>query len=212
MVDADSQPTSDDQGLQGKSTPDRLFRIVWTYLRGCALIIVVYLIARAIGEAYLRVEAGVEPFFRSFESAVPNVVMALAILILGPWALSRTTELFLAGRLFQRQRGLRAYQQMERRLTTELKADRYHGYQVALVNWPNPDTRTLGLIVADFSEPDTGRELAAVYLPGTPDPTKGSMRVVATEDVTLTDWDLSDLTRFHITFGSASPDLADVDE
>jgi len=212
MADTDSQPTSDDQGLQGKSTPDRLFRIVWTYLRGCALIIVVYLIARAIGEAYLRVEAGVEPFFRSFESAVPNVVMALAILILGPWALGRTTELFLAGRLFQRQRGLRAYQQMERRLTTELKADRHHGYQVALVNWPNPDTRTLGLIVADFSEPDTGRELAAVYLPGTPDPTKGAMRVVATEDVTLTDWDLSDLTRFHITFGSASPDLSDVDE
>ena len=35
------------------------------------------------------------------------------------------------------------------------------------------------------------------------------MRVVANEDLTLADWDLSDLTRFHITFGTASPDLSD---
>ncbi len=212
MVDTDSQPSSGDEGLQGKSTRDKLFRIVWTYLRGFLLIVVVYLIARAIGEAYLRVEAGVEPFFRSFTSAVPNTVGALAILVLGPWALGRITELFLAGRLFQRQRGLRAYQQMERRLTTELKADSHHGYRVALVNFPNADNRSLGLIVAELEEPGTGRELAAVFLPKTPDPSKGSIQVVAIEDLQLTDWDLSDLFRFHITFGSACPDLSDIDE
>jgi len=83
---------------------------------------------------------------------------------------------------------------------------------VALVNWPSAQTRSLGLIVADLNDPGTGQELAAVYLPGTPDPTKGSIRIMSSDIFQLTDWDLSDLTRFHITFGSASPDLAGGDD
>jgi len=83
---------------------------------------------------------------------------------------------------------------------------------VALINFPNSVTRTLSLIVTELMEPGAGRKLAAVYLPGTPDPTKGAMRVVPADDLTMTDWGLSDLTRFHITFGSASPDLSDIDE
>lgn len=76
-------------------------------------------------------------------------------------------------------RGWRAFQRMEERLTTELRADKHHGYRVVLVNWPSSENRTLGLIVADFTEPDTGHELAAVFIPNTPDPTKGSIRVVS---------------------------------
>ena len=118
----------------------------------------------------------------------------------------------LAGKLFRKQRGFRAYRRMETRLATELRADHKRGYRVALVNWPSAETRSLGLIVADLTEPGTGRDLAAVFLPRTPEPTKGAIRIVPTEKVTLTDWDLSDLTRFHLTFGSAAPDLADGDD
>ena len=158
---------------------DKLLPILWAYGRGWLLVLVFYLIVKAISEAFSRVEKVVEPVFRSFESAVPNTIVAVTILILGPWALGRLTELFLAGRLFRRQRGLRAFQRMEERLTTELRADEHHGYRVVLVNWPSSENRTLGLIVADFTEPDTGHELAAVFIPNTPDPTKGSIRVVS---------------------------------
>lgn len=212
MVEHDSRPHDDDRGLEGKTTRDKMFRALWTYLRGCLVIVVLLLVAKAAGEAYTRVAEWLEPLSEASGSSAPSVALVLAILILGPWAVGRLGQLFVTGKLFRKQRGARAYQRMEQRLSTELKADRHRGYRVALVNWPNPNTRTLGLLVADFSEPETGRELAAVYLPGTPDPTKGAMRVVVAEDLTLTDWDLSDLTRFHITFGSAAPDLADDDE
>lgn len=78
-----------------------------------------------------------------------------------------------------------------------------------MVNSPNKENRSLGLIVAELQEPETGRELAAVFLPNTPDPTKGAIREVGAADLQPTDWDLSDLARFHVTFGSAAPDLTD---
>ena len=185
------------------------FRNTWTYLRGCLVLLVLFLIAKAVGEAYLRVADWFEPISRWLHSAAPSVVLAIAILTLGPWLIGRALDLFLTGRLFQKQRGVRAYRRMESRLATELKADHRRGYRVVLVGWPSAANRSLGLIVAELSEPATGRQLAAVYFPNTPDPTKGSIRVVSAEDLLLTDWDLSDLARFHATFGSAAPDLSD---
>jgi len=209
MVEHDSQPHDDESGLGGKTTRDKIFRAIWMYLRGWLVILVLAVVAIAAGKAFTQVAEWLEPLSQWVGFSAPNGILTVAVLILVPWAIGKIGELFLTGKLFRKQRGVRAYRRMEQRLSTELKADRRHGYRVALTSWPNPSTRTLGLVVADFSEPETGRELAAVFFPGTPDPTKGAMRVVATEDLTMTDWDLSDLTRFHITFGSAAPDLTD---
>jgi len=41
--------------------------------------------------------------------------------------------------------------------------------------------------------------------PGTPDPTSGTLRVVAIEDLTMTEWTIKNLTDFHVTFGSVFP-------
>lgn len=209
MVEARTESERGDDVLGGKSARDRLFRIAWTYLRGCLTLLVLFLIAKAAGEAYLRVAGWLEPISRWLDSSAPSVVLAIAILTLGPWLIGRALELFLTGRLFQKQRGVLAYRRMESRIATELKADHRHGYRVVLVNWPSAETRSLGLIVAEFSEPATGRQLAAVFLPNTPDPTKGAIRVVNAENLLPTDWDLPDLARFHVTFGSAAPDLSD---
>lgn len=209
MAEVDPLSSTGEAGLQGKSTRDRLFRAAWIYLRGWVLIVLLFLAVTAGKKAYSRVAEVLEPVSGWTNSAASSKVLTIIILIVVPWVVGKVVELFLTGRLFQQQRGVRALQQMERRLSTELKADRHRGYRVALVNWPTATVQSLGLIVAEFNEPVTGRELFAVYLPNTPDPTRGAMRVMAREEVTMTDWDLSDLTRFHITFGTASPDLED---
>ena len=209
MPENETPSPDQDEKVLGESTRDKLFRIVWNYLRGWLLILVLFFIAKAIRTAYSRIEASLDPLFDSFESAVPNMLVAIVILLLGPWSLGKLTELFLAGRLFRRQRSVRALLRMEKRLSTELRVDDQHGYRVVLVDWPSAEIRSLGLVVADLIEPETSRELAAVYLPNTPDPVKGEIRVVDAKDVVSTDWDLSDLLRFHVTFGSAAPDLSD---
>lgn len=58
-----------------------------------------------------------------------------------------------------------------------------------------------------YVEPLTGRGLASAYLSGTPAPTKGSLQVMAAEDLVSVDWALKDLVRYHVTFGSAGADF-----
>ena len=82
-----------------------------------------------------------------------------------------------------------------------------------MIDFPSRAVRSLGLVNSTFREPQTGRELAAVYLPGTPDPTKGTIHVVAAADVVLTGWTFREIAEFHVTFGTAvpeSPELEDV--
>ena len=211
MAENDAKPLDRAEGPEGRTIHDKIFRATWIYLRGWVVILVVFLLAVAVGKAYSQVAEWLEPLSR-WASSAQSRFLAISILVVVPWAVGKFSELLVTGSLVRTQRGLRAYQTMERRLSTEFKADRHHGYRVALVNSPSTDNRTLGLIVADFSEPETGRELVAVFLPNTPDPTGGNIRVVAAEEVQMTDWDLSDLARFHVTFGSAAPDLTDLDE
>jgi uncharacterized membrane protein len=65
-----------------------------------------------------------------------------------------------------------------------------------LVNSPNPKLRSVAVVTATFKEAAGDRELAAVYLHGTPNPSRGALRVVAIEDLTFTGWTLDDLTDF----------------
>ncbi|MGB5343133.1 MAG: hypothetical protein WBP67_13690, partial [Thermoanaerobaculia bacterium] len=100
-------------------------------------------------------------------------------------------------------RNVDALKQMQQKLFAELEPG--EGYRVALVDTPNASVRSLAVVTGTFEESETGRELAAIFLPNTPDPTKGSMRVVAVEDLSFTGWTVDDLTTFHLTFGSVSP-------
>ena len=212
MADAQSEERGDGKELTEKSARDRLFRVVWSYLRGWLVLVAILLLAKAVGQVYGRISEWLESFSKPLGSPVPSVALVLALLIIVPWVLGKVVEILLVGRFFQRQRGMRAFQKLEWRLTSEFSPDESRGYRVALINFPNSVTRSLGLIVAELMEPGTGRKLAPVYLPGTPDPSKGAIHVVAVDDLALTDWGLSDLTQFHLTFGAASHDLSDVDE
>ena len=99
--------------------------------------------------------------------------------------------------------------QWEDRLVTELAPDERHGFPVVLVPWPSP-LRTVGVITNTYKGPD-GNELAAVFLPNTPDPRKGWLRLVRMSDLEPTNWTFGDLIRFQLSYGSSSPvNLVDV--
>jgi uncharacterized membrane protein len=200
------------KGVNEKPMRDKLFQWLWIYLRGWLLIIVTVLVVKAIGEAHSRLAGLLEPLFESFGSSAASVGTAVAILTFVPWALGLVMERLLVVRLFQRQRGVQAFRQLEQRLSAEFHPDDVHAYRVALIGWPSATVRSLGVVTATFREPETDRELAAVYLPGTPDPSKGWLRVLAVDDLVFTDWTLRDIGRFHVTFGSACPDSSSSDE
>ena len=209
MVDNTTRSVDGAKGLEGTSLRDKWFRAIWTYLRGLVLIGLLFLLVKGAGWAYTSVAEQLEPLLEWTDLSRWNNVLMVAVLVIGPWILGKVVELSPSGKLFQQQRNARALHRMETKLSTELKADRHRGFRVALVNVPSKEIRSIGLIVAELREPETGRELAAIYLPRTPDPHAGSIRIVPTEDLTMTDWGFADLAQFHLTFGSACPDLSD---
>ncbi len=78
--------------------------------------------------------------------------------------------------------------------------------RVVLINFPNRQMKTLGFVTRVIREKGTDRELAAVYVPTTPNPTSGYLEIVPVEDITPTDWTVDQAMSFIISGGAVSPD------
>lgn len=53
---------------------------------------------------------------------------------------------------------------------------------------------------------DTRRELAAVYVPTSPNPTSGYIEIVPLDEVVQTDWTIEEAMSFVMTGGANAPD------
>ncbi len=78
--------------------------------------------------------------------------------------------------------------------------------RVVLIDFPHNEMKTLGFVTRVMRELGTGRELAAVYVPTTPNPTSGYLEVVPVEKLTPTDWTVDQAMTFIISGGAVSPD------
>ena len=78
--------------------------------------------------------------------------------------------------------------------------------RVVLINFPSEEMKTVGLVTRTFTDAVTGRELAAVYVPTTPNPTSGYLEVVPVDKLTSTDWELDEAMTFIISGGAIAPD------
>jgi len=78
--------------------------------------------------------------------------------------------------------------------------------RVVLIEFPNADMKTVGLVTRVLTDQYTGRKLAAVYVPTTPNPTSGYLEIVPLERLTTTDWSLDEAMTFIISGGSVVPE------
>lgn len=78
--------------------------------------------------------------------------------------------------------------------------------RVVLIDFPHTEMKTLGFVTKVMHEIGTGRELAAVYVPTTPNPTSGYLEIVPVEKITPTDWTVDQAMSFIISGGAVSPD------
>ncbi|ANK82045.1 MAG: hypothetical protein TEF_15545 [Rhizobiales bacterium NRL2] len=77
--------------------------------------------------------------------------------------------------------------------------------RVVLINFPSPEMQAVGFVTKIITEEGSGRQLAAVYVPTTPNPTSGYLELVPVENLTPTDWTLDEAMNFVISAGSAGP-------
>ena len=77
--------------------------------------------------------------------------------------------------------------------------------RVVLIEFPSPEMKTIGLVTRIFTDADTGEEIAAVYVPTTPNPTSGYMELVPTSRLVMLDWTINEAMTFIMSGGAAAP-------
>jgi uncharacterized membrane protein len=78
--------------------------------------------------------------------------------------------------------------------------------RVVLVDFPRKGMKVVGFVTRVMVEEGSGREMAAVYIPTTPNPTGGYLEVVPVEELTPTDWTMDQAMAFIISGGAVAPD------
>lgn len=78
--------------------------------------------------------------------------------------------------------------------------------RVVLIDFPHNQMKSVGFVTRILRDELTGGELAAVYVPTTPNPTSGYLEVVPVERLTPTDWTVDQAMTFIISGGAVSPE------
>lgn len=78
--------------------------------------------------------------------------------------------------------------------------------RVVLIDFPSPEMKAVGLVTRTMRDSVTGKELAAVYVPTSPNPTSGYIEIVPVDALTYTDWTFDQAMSFIVTGGSNAPE------
>ncbi|WP_426688036.1 DUF502 domain-containing protein [Rhodanobacter ginsengiterrae] len=78
--------------------------------------------------------------------------------------------------------------------------------RVVLIDFPRRGMKVVGFVTRIMVEEGSGREMAAVYIPTTPNPTGGYLELVPVDELTPTDWTMDQAMAFIISGGAVAPD------
>jgi uncharacterized membrane protein len=80
------------------------------------------------------------------------------------------------------------------------------GQRVVLIEFPSENMRAVGIVTRIFPESEHHPELAAVYVPTTPNPTSGFVEIVPSSRLVWLDWTKNDAMAFIVSGGAMAPD------
>jgi uncharacterized membrane protein len=144
----------------------------------------------------------------TLQSVIATIIVLLFLYLLG-WATTRV----LGRRMIDIFEGLISvipvvdtiYRSIKR-LVTVATVTPEGERRVVLINFPSPEMKAVGLVTRTLRDSDTGEELAAVYVPTSPNPTSGYIEILPLRNVTFTDWTFDQAMAFVVTGGSSAPE------
>lgn len=170
------------------------------------------------GAPFLRGAArGLRPFSGAMADWLinPNLQYVLAVLVTlaGLYVVGLLTSMVLGRQLIalmERQLDrlplVQTIYGATKRFLQSLQKPPLTGHRVVLISFPSPEMKAVGFITKVMTDTDSGRQLAAVYVPTSPNPTSGYIEIVAMEDVVLTDWSVEEAMTFVMTGGTNAPE------
>jgi uncharacterized membrane protein len=168
------------------------------------------------------------PWVEAFAGRLSGFAPGVANFLRDPWVMSALAALLtvvaicLLGWLAQAVIGRRILEGFEqliaripfvqtiygsvKRLITVLQQKPEGAQRVVLIEFPSPEMKTVGLVTRVFRDSVTGRELAAVYVPTTPNPTSGYLEIVPVDKLVPTNWTMDEAMTFIISGGAIAPE------
>lgn len=146
-----------------------------------------------------------QPWFQSWLALLLTVI---ALVLLG-WVATRVVGRRLIGgfdALVKRIPLIEKIYGSSKAIITAFQQQPSEVQRVVFVAFPNENMRTVGLVTRTLTDTDTGEQLAAVYVPTTPNPTSGYLEIVPVDQLIATDWTLDEAMTFVISGGAVAPD------
>jgi len=78
--------------------------------------------------------------------------------------------------------------------------------RVVLIEFPHPGLKAVGLVMRTFTDAATGQELAAVFVPTSPNPTSGYLEIAPLERLVATDMTMDQAMSMVVSGGATAPD------
>lgn len=142
-----------------------------------------------------------------FQSAIAIVIVLAALYLIGA-----ATNAVIGRRILRLVDGLidrvplaKTIYGATRTLIDSVRSGQQGGQKAVLIDFPHQDMRAVGIVTAIFHASDTGEELAAVYVPTTPNPTSGYVEIVPTRRLVWLDWTVNDAMSFIVSGGAMTP-------
>ncbi len=141
-------------------------------------------------------------------------VFAVILTIFGFYILGRAVSNVVGARILSAFDGLmgrvplvqRVYSGVKQLISALQQKPAEGAQRVVLIEFPSPEMKAVGLVTRVMTDDDTGKKLAIVYVPTTPNPTSGYLEVVPLDRVTPTKWTLDEAMNFVISAGAVAPD------
>jgi uncharacterized membrane protein len=80
------------------------------------------------------------------------------------------------------------------------------GARVVLVDFPHPGMKAIGLVMRNFRDSATGEQLAAVFVPTTPNPTSGYLAIVPVRSLVPTSMTMDQAMTMIVSGGTVAPE------
>jgi len=143
-----------------------------------------------------------------------TVLVVVILLVLG-WLTTRVIGrklIALLDWLMDRVPIIRVIYGSVKKLLVTFQQDSGDVQRVVLIDFPSAEMKTVGLVTRTFEDSQTGRKLAAVYVPTTPNPTSGYLEIVPLENITETDWSVDEAMTFIVSGGAVTPENINYDQ
>ncbi|WP_435103246.1 DUF502 domain-containing protein [Arhodomonas sp. AD133] len=147
----------------------------------------------------------------AFETAVAVLLTLLGLLVLG-WAATRVVGRRIIAAFDALVNRIPLVQKIygaTKALLSALQQQPESVQRVVLIEFPHRQMKTVGFVTRVLTDRETGRRIAAVYVPTTPNPTSGHLELVPVERLTATDWTLDQAMTFVMSGGTVAPDEID---